>query len=487
MRHVFPSFTLQPSGSLSNIMALPGRLFPALLLLLSMPLTANPTQAGAFPDLTELVKDVSPAVVNITAIRNTKSLRRYKQSPGQQVPDFFKHFFDSPQHGPQRRSAPSSKGSGFIVSPDGYILTNHHVVENAAEILVALSDRRQRVAQVIGTDPASDLALLKIDADNLPTINIGNSSGLEVGEWVVAIGSPFDFGLSVTAGIVSAKGRNLPEDGDNGAYVPYIQTDVAINPGNSGGPLIDLNGQVVGINSRIFTHSGGFMGLSFAIPIDVAMEVVEQLKEKGHVSRGWLGVSIQSVDRDLAESFGLERAAGALVTQIFADSPAEQSDLAVGDIIVAFDGKPIDLSYDLPHLVGRVKPDTRVNLVVYREGKRKNLQVAVGLLPEHAQRKLASASQMPGNRLGLNVATLSPEQQEALDANQGLLIVSVAPGPAREANLRKGDVITRIDGDSMTSIAVFNRKVKDLPVNKAIHVRIIRHGHPAFRVIKIKG
>ena len=287
----------------------------AWVFVLMAPLAAA---ASSLPDFTQLVAQASPAVVNITATRQVPS--GLPSRPQQEVPELFQRFFREYE----RRSTPRpSTGSGFLISTDGYVLTNHHVVEDAEEIVVALSDRREREAELIGADPVSDLALLKIDAVDLPVVSIGSSEALKVGEWVVAIGSPFGFELSVTAGIVSAKGRSLPDEMGN--YVPFIQTDVAINPGNSGGPLFDLKGKVVGINSQIFTRSGGFMGLSFAIPIDVAMEVVEQLKDKGQVSRGWLGVQIQRVDRDLAESFGLDRAAGALVTRVFADSPAEEA------------------------------------------------------------------------------------------------------------------------------------------------------------------
>ena len=274
------------------------------------------------PDFTSLVTDASPAVVNITATRQDPALLENNQ---EEVPEMLRRFFRDYQ---QRGTPRPATGSGFLISSDGYVLTNHHVVQDATEIIVALSDRREREAVLIGADPVSDLALLKIDAVDLPVVTIGSSQSLKVGEWVMAIGSPFGFELSVTAGIVSAKGRSLPDDLGN--YVPFIQTDVAINPGNSGGPLFNLDGKVVGINSQIFTRSGGFMGLSFAIPIDVAMEVVAQLKEKGSVSRGWLGVQIQRVDRDLAESFGLDRAEGALVTRVFADSPAAAAGVREG-------------------------------------------------------------------------------------------------------------------------------------------------------------
>ena len=302
------------------------------------------------PNFTKLVEEIKPSVVNIRATREPNRSKKESGYDDQDIPEALKRFLREPY----RRSPRPSAGSGFIIGEEGYILTNNHVVDGADEIIVALSDRRESVAELVGYDALSDLALLKIKETNLPSAKLAQSLDLKVGSWVVAIGSPFGFQQSVTAGIVSATGRSLPEG--NGRYVPFIQTDVAINPGNSGGPLIDLNGNVVGINSQIFTRSGGFMGLSFAIPIDVAMEVVEQLKENGEVVRGWLGVGIQKVDMDLAKSFGLDRPSGALVTEVFPGSAAENAGVLAGDIITSFNGKKVDLSDDLPQLVGRVKP-----------------------------------------------------------------------------------------------------------------------------------
>ena len=301
----------------------------------------------------------------------------------------------------------------------------------------------------------------------------------------MAIGSPFGFELSVTAGIVSAKGRSLPENGGN--YVPYIQTDVAINPGNSGGPLLNLDGEVVGINSQIFTRSGGYMGLSFAIPIDVAMEVVEQLKEKGQVSRGWLGVLIQRVDRDLAESFGLDRAAGALITRILPDSPAESSGLKEGDIIIEFNGRKIDLSSDLPHVVGRTKAETVVDVEVVREGKLKTVEVEIGLLPERPEQQFRTGRQILDNRLGISVVDLTDELRERLDLDKGVAISRISFGPGRTAGLQRGDVITEIDGEDVSDVEQFERIVRDLPADTAIHMRVVRDGRPEYLVIKIPG
>ncbi|MBV1877232.1 MAG: Do family serine endopeptidase [Pseudomonadales bacterium] len=437
---------------------------------------SNSAVARSFPEFTTLVQESSAAVVNITANRATQR-PPVDEFRGREMPEFFRRFFDQQQ--PKNRP---SAGSGFIVSADGYILTNNHVVDGADEIIVALSDRRERVALLVGADPLSDLALLKIDETDLPVVKIGSSEGLQVGEWVVAIGSPFGFELSVTAGIVSAKGRSLPDDSGN--YVPYIQTDVAINPGNSGGPLFNLEGKVVGINSQIFTRSGGFMGLSFAIPIDVAMEVVEQLKDKGIVSRGWLGVLIQRVDRDLAESFGLERAAGALVTQILPASPAEQSDLQVGDIILKFDGRKIDLSSDLPHIVGRTKADSEVEVEVIRAGKSKQLSIRVGLLPARKEQRLSSRDKRIEGRLGIDVEDLGPEHQsEKLEA--GVIVTRIGPGPAKTAGLRQGDIITMLNGEAIVATQQFVQVARKLPVAVAIPIRVVRNQRPEFLVIKI--
>jgi serine protease Do len=432
--------------------------------------------ARSMPEFTSLVESASPAVVNITATRSRPSLGEINN---QEVPELFKRFFD----GQGRRSMPAPRpavGSGFIISADGYILTNNHVIQGADEILVALSDRRERVAELIGADPMSDLALLKIDEVDLPAVEFGKSESLKVGEWVMAIGSPFGFEHSVTAGIVSAKGRSLPDE--TGNYVPYIQTDVAINPGNSGGPLLNLEGKVVGINSQIFTRSGGFMGLSFAIPIDVALEVVTQLKEKGKVSRGWLGVLMQRVDHDLAESFGLDRAVGALVTQIVKDSPADLSDLEEGDIILEFNGQEIDLFSDLPHVVGRVEAGSIAKVVIMRSGKRKEIDIKVGLLPSRGERLVGSRG---ANRLGLTVERLNAKAAKDAGVDRGVLVSQVGSGPAETAGFQTSDVITTLDGEGIESVSQFEQKVLELPANEAISVRVVRAARPEFLVIKI--
>jgi len=450
-----------------------------ILATLFMVVTASPVRAD-YPDFTELVKKASPAVVNIRITRSTS--KRFEGLDDQKVPEMFRHFF---REMPDRQKPGPSAGSGFIIESDGYILTNNHVVDGAEEIIVALSDRREREAVIVGQDALSDLAVLKIEGENLPTLDMGSSDSLEAGQWVVAIGSPFGFEHSVTAGIVSATGRSLPEN--NGNYVPFIQTDVAINPGNSGGPLLDLNGKVVGINSQILTRSGGFMGLSFAIPIDVAMEVAEQLKEQGVVSRGWLGVLIQRVDRDLAESFGLDRPAGALVTQVFADSPAEEGGLHQGDIILSFNGKMIDLSSDLPHLVGRARAESVATLEIMRSAKRQKIEVTIGKLgienigPQSSNSPLAAN----GNRIGIDIVDLEDVDKRRLEVSKGVLISQVYSGPAREAGIQRGDVLTDIDGEAISNAEQLERLVAALPGDISVHIRIVRNKRPQYLALKV--
>ena len=380
----------------------------ATVLLLGQAIPA--AQAADLPDFTQLVEQASPAVVNISTTQKLPDRKVNQQMPDLEgLPPMLREFFERgmpPQQrsprGDRQREA-QSLGSGFIISPDGYILTNNHVIADADEILVRLADRSEMKAKLVGTDPRSDVALLKIEGKDLPVLKLGKSQDLKAGQWVVAIGSPFGFDHTVTQGIVSAVGRSLPNEN----YVPFIQTDVPINPGNSGGPLFNLNGEVVGINSQIYTRSGGFMGVSFAIPIDVAMDVSNQLKSGGKVSRGWLGVVIQEVNKDLAESFGLDKPAGALVAQIQDDGPAAKGGLQVGDVILSMNGQPIVMSADLPHLVGALKSGAKANLEVIREGKRKNVELTVGAIPDEEKELDAlpkSGAETSSNRLGVAVA-----------------------------------------------------------------------------------
>ena len=443
------------------------------------------------PDFTELVEEASPAVVNIST-RQTVTRR----SAGPMMPDLeglppiFREFFergipDGSQSAPQRQA--QSLGSGFIISKDGYVLTNNHVIDGADEIFVRLSDRRELEATLVGADPRSDLALLKIDAGaDLPVVRMGTSADLKAGEWVLAIGSPFGFEYSVTAGIVSAKGRSLP----NESYVPFIQTDVAINPGNSGGPLFNLQGEVVGINSQIFTRSGGFMGLSFAIPVDVAMDVVEQLKSEGVVRRGWLGVVIQEVTKDLAESFGLPRPAGALVAQIMPGGPGDKSGLQVGDVILKLNDQDIVMSSDLPHAVGQLRPGAKASMQVMRNGKRRQLTVEIGALPDDEALVSAStpspnAAAATDNRLGLVVVELSEEQKKALDLSVGVVVREVRPGPGAMLGLRPGDVIANLNNRPVESVADFENIAADLPVNRSVSMRVIRQGRASYITFRL--
>lgn len=440
---------------------------------------------ASLPDFRDLVKETSPAVVNISTIQHSKG-NPYHQQFGlpEDVPEIFRHFFGVPQQpgNPGGGKEHTSLGSGFIVSEDGYILTNNHVIQDADEIIVRLNDRRQLNARIIGADKSSDLAVLKVDADDLPTVELGSSEKLEVGEWVVAIGSPFGFDYSVTAGIVSAKGRSLPNEN----YVPFIQTDVAINPGNSGGPLFNLEGEVVGINSQIYTRSGGFMGVSFAIPIDVAMEVVEQLKETGAVSRGWLGVVIQEVNKDLAESFGLDKAAGALVAQVLPDSPAKAAGFRTGDVILNFDGKEIRMSSDLPHHVGRVKPGSVVRVNIMRNGKRKVLKVTIGALDTQtgqASVRASSPGVVENERMGVVVA----EQDKNTDAaSEGVVVKKVLQGPASVSGVAVGDVITSIHGQTIRNLRDFERAVDELPAKRRVPMRIVRRGVAMFIPLRVE-
>ncbi|MEH6386929.1 MAG: DegQ family serine endoprotease [Pseudomonas profundi] len=449
--------------------------------------------AQNLPDFADLVEEASPAVVNIST-RQTAPARAAGMPPGmpdlEGLPPLFREFFERgiPQQAPQQRQAPQSLGSGFITSKDGYVLTNNHVVDGADEIFVRLSDRREVEAELIGADPRSDLALLKIDAgEDLPVVRIGKSADIRPGDWVLAIGSPFGFDYSVTAGIVSAKGRSLP----NESYVPFLQTDVAINPGNSGGPLFNLDGEVVGINSQIFTRSGGFMGLSFAIPIDVAMDVAEQLKNDGTVRRGWLGVIIQEVNKDLAESFGLRKPAGALVAQVMPEGPAEEGGLQAGDVILEFNGQEIILSSDLPHAVGRVRPGEQAELVIMRDKKRQTLEMTIGALPDDEEMAAASSSGTPGgaataaNRLGLMVTDLTEQQKQNTGVESGVVVREVRQGPGAMVGLRPGDIITSLDNQPVDSAEKFEDLADKLPTNRSVSMRVIRQGRASYITFRL--
>eukprot|EP01155_Anaeramoeba_flamelloides_P031190 Anaeramoba_flamelloidesa88505_21.p1 GENE.a88505_21~~a88505_21.p1 ORF type:complete len:469 (+),score=58.95 a88505_21:198-1604(+) len=445
--------------------------------------------AAALPDFTELVEEASPAVVNISTVQKPDSqtlstpFGQFQGPNGEEIPEIFRHFFrEIPQFRDRPHRAPRSLGSGFIISHDGYILTNNHVIKDAEQVMVRLNDRRELEAKIVGSDERTDVALLKIDADDLPVVRLGHSSELKVGEWVLAIGSPFGFDHSVTAGIVSATERALANEN----YVPFIQTDVAINPGNSGGPLFNLDGEVVGINSQIYTRSGGFMGLSFAIPIDMALEVSEQLKGQGFVERGWLGVLIQEVNRDLAESFGLKKPAGALVAKVMPDSPAAAAGLQEGDIILSFNDHDVVLSSDLPPLVGRIKPGDSAEVEVIRDGRKKTLEVTIGRLPDDEANGLPGGQNKPveTSRLGVVVAPLPEELKDKWSVRSGVIVERVEEGPAARAGLVRGDVITMLNGERVETLEQFQRIVEELPSGRSVPLRVVRRGNPMFIALK---
>ena len=466
----------------------------ANLVLVMLPLlaVAHNAQAGQLPGFTELIKETAPAVVNISTTQKVQS--GTPQLPeGFEIPDFpedspfgelFKYFFE---HGrgdgvePDMRDA-KSLGSGSIISEDGYIMTNYHVIKDADEIIVRLNDHRELRAKVIGADQRSDIALVKIEASDLPVVKIGKSADLEVGEWVLAIGSPFGFDYSATAGIVSAKGRSLPKEN----YVPFIQTDVAINPGNSGGPLFNQDGEVVGVNSQIYSRTGGYMGLSFAIPIEVAMDVAEQLKTKGRVTRGWLGVLIQDVTHDLAESFGMDHPRGALVAKVLPDSPAKTAGLQVGDVIINFDGKDIRSSSSLPPIVGSTRVGVDVPVDVIRKSKTLPLKVKLGELPDDLTKvSAAKPLEEQTSRLGLGVDDLTDEQKLELETEHGVLVQRLVKGAAASAGVQKGDIILSLNNEQVKDAEHFRELVEDLPAGKSVALLIQRNGGPTFLAMRV--
>ncbi len=439
--------------------------------------------ATAVMDFSDLVEKNAKAVVNISASTKAKK-RNAQQLQQQQVPDIFRHFFgDQFQFAPPQREK-QSFGSGFIISKEGYVLTNNHVVDHADKVIVKLNDRREVEAEVIGTDERTDVALLKIKADNLPVVEIGNPDKLKVGQPVLAIGSPFGFDYSATAGIVSAKSRALP----NESYVPFIQTDVAINPGNSGGPLFNADGQVIGINSQIYSRSGGYMGLAFAIPIDVAMDVVDQLKDKGKVSRGYLGVVIQDIDRDLAEAYGLAKPAGALVAKVLPDTPAEKSGLKEGDVIIAFNGQDIGLSSELPQMIGRAKVGKKVPLTLLRDGKKMDIPFEVASLPDDEEDSPEKAAEPDLNSLGVGLRNLNDQEKTQLKLEGGVLVLRLADdGAAADAGLRANDVIVRLNNQTIKDTQEFIKIAKKLPANKAVPIMIYRAGQPRILALRIES
>jgi serine protease Do len=441
-------------------------------------------QGKDLPDFTDLVEKHGAAVVNISTTQTVRGSRMFPQFPDIDEDDpmfeFFKRFIPRQPGGPgvPREYQNKSLGSGFIISADGYVLTNAHVVESADEILVKLNDKRELKAKVIGTDKRTDIALIKIEATGLPKVTFGDPNKLRVGEWVVAIGSPFGFENSVTAGIVSAKGRSLPQEN----FVPFLQTDVAINPGNSGGPLFNMKGEVVGINSQIYSRTGGYMGLAFAIPIDVAMDVQNQLRASGRVSRGRIGVVIQEVTKELAESFGLAKPAGALVNSIEKGGPAEKAGVEPGDVILKFDGKTVNASSDLPRIDGGTKPGSKVSLQVWHKGMTKDLTVTVGEIPEEKTAlrgpKRAKPAEIAANKLGLVLSELTAEQKKELKLANGLLVDDVR-GNGGRTDLRPGDVILALvhkgASTEARSVEQFNKLLSQFDKTSTITL-LVRRG-----------
>ncbi|BBI99288.1 peptidase [Ferrigenium kumadai] len=458
------------------------KLLSLFVLMVGM-IVSSPALTKELPDFTELVEKQGLAVVNIST---SQIIRNAQGFPGISEDDPFYEFFR--RFAPQmpREQESQSLGSGFIISADGYIMTNAHVVDRADKITVRLTDKREFRAKVIGADKRTDIALLKIEATGLPRVSIGDPNKLKVGEWVVAIGSPFGFDSSVTAGIVSAKGRSLPQDN----FVPFIQTDVAINPGNSGGPLFNMNGEVVGINSQIYTRSGGSMGLSFAIPIDVATQVVDQLRSTGKVTRGRIGVMIQELTRELADSFGLSKPSGALISNVEKNGPADKAGIEASDVILKYDGKPVDSSADLPRMVAATKPGSKVTIELWRKGAVKQVAVVVAEMPE--ENKLARAAKELADdvaemiaRLGIAVSELSRDQMQGLQVNGGLLVEEVKGSAARAAGLHQGDVLLAIGNMPIRSLAQFNDILKQVPKGRNVALLVRRGDSASYVAIRL--
>ncbi len=446
------------------------------------------------PDFTELAEKQGAAVVNISVTQvmqgNGMAMMPFPNMPNDEALGELFRRFGIPAPGapgaPQQEYKSQSLGSGFIISSDGYILTNAHVINEADEVIVKLSDKREFKAKIVGADKRTDVALIKIEGSGLPKVVVGDPNLLKVGEWVVAIGSPFGLENTVTQGIVSAKGRALPQEN----FVPFIQTDVAINPGNSGGPLFNMNGEVVGINSQIYSRSGGYMGLSFAIPIDVAIDVSNQLKSAGKVTRGWLGIGIQEITKDLADSFGMKNTNGALVSNVEKGSPADKGGLEAGDVIVKFDGKPIMASLDLPRAVGATKPGKHVSAEVLRKGSSRTLNIAVGEMPVDKDEVAGNGHKAPAkpevNRIGLVLKELTPQQKKKLNGKNGLIVVE-AQGPAAQAGIRRGDIILGLNNSELQSVEQFNKQIAGMASGKTVALLVQRGENTLYVPVKING
>jgi serine protease Do len=462
-------------------------------------LVAAPVHAQGMrglPDFTELVEQVGPSVVNIRTLEKATNRQSQGGNADEEMQELFRRFFGQPFPGQpntprqqrpnrpqQEEEQPRGVGSGFILTADGFIMTNAHVVDGADQVLVTLPDKREFRARIVGVDKRTDVAVVKVEATGLPVVKIGDVNRLKVGEWVMAIGSPFGLDNSVTAGIVSAKQR------DTGDYLPFIQTDVAINPGNSGGPLINMRGEVVGINSQIYSRSGGFMGISFAIPIDEAIRVSEQLRTSGRVQRGRIGVQIDQVSKDVAESLGLAKAQGALVRSVEAGSPADKAGVEAGDIITRFEGKPIEKSADLPRMVGSVKPGSKASLTVWRRGSSKELQVVVGEVEpdKTVQKAVAPAEKPPASNaaqfLGFSVSELSDAQRQELKLRGGVRVETVAE-PATRAGLREGDIVMAVANTEIRNVKEFEAVLARLDKTKPVAILLRRGEWAQYTLIR---
>jgi serine protease Do len=470
-------------------------MFRSLVLALCLPFCLlTPLQSAAqLPDFTELVEKQGPAVVNIsttqTSSRNALSQQLPQLDENDPLYEFFRRFMPNqpgpgqPNPGPREFQA-QSLGSGFIISADGYILTNAHVIDSAEEVTVRLTDKREFKAKVIGADRRTDVALIKIEAGALPIVRFGEPDKLKVGEWVVAIGSPFGFDNTVTAGIVSAKGRSLPQEN----FVPFIQTDVAVNPGNSGGPLFNLKGEVVGINSQIYSRTGGFMGLSFAIPIDVANNIAQQLRTTGKVTRGRIGVVIQPVTKELADGFGLPKAQGALVNSVEKGGPADKAGIEAGDVILRFDGKPVEASEDLPRVVGGTRPGSKITIQVWRNKAARDLQVVVAELSDAPGRQARSGKPQPpaATQFGMGLADLTDAQKKEFKVEGGVFVDS-AQGAAARAGIRRGDVILGVNNQDVKSVEQFRQLMAGMEKGRIVALLVRRGANSLYIPFRADG
>ena len=451
-------------------------------------LTSSASLNAQLPDnISELVDQSAPAVVNITAKKEISQRSSFGYGG---IPDEMLERFGIPRdfrEMPQQRRESVSFGSGFILKSN-YILTNFHVVEDATEVVVSLSDRREYKAEIVGVDPLSDLAVLEVDGKDLPAVNVGNSDKLNVGDWVIAIGSPFSFDFSVTAGIVSAKGRSI-QNNNIGNYVPFLQTDVAINPGNSGGPLFNLDGDVVGINSQIYSRSGGYQGLAFAIPINVALDVADQIINSGEVSRGYLGVRMSEVDSDLADALGMNKPYGALINDVEEGESADNAGLVPGDVIIEFDSKEIKFSSDLPHVVGQIKPDSSAKAKVIRDGKEITLDFVLGELPMTSEQFIPAKTQQSSDPLGLKVADIDRDNPSMTNMPDGVIVSRVNPNSAASGKVNRGDVITMIQYKGQKymvyDVDSFNQALSNFSSNNKIAIHLIRNGTRLIRSVTL--